>query len=84
MPRVTLKLFALLGARLPPGSVANATEVVTAEGTCVADILSGFGLTDRECHLVLLNGNFVPVDERASTRVTEGDAVAVWPPIGGG
>lgn len=82
--RVTLKLFALLGARLPPGSVANSTGVEVAEGTTVAGLIAGFGLSDKECHLVLLNGSFVPIDARATTPVAEGDAVGIWPPIGGG
>jgi sulfur carrier protein len=84
MARAILKLFALLGSRLPPGSVANSTSVEIGESTSVAALIEQFGLADKECHLVLLNGTFVPIDARASTMVAEGDAVSIWPPIGGG
>jgi sulfur carrier protein ThiS len=35
-------------------------------------------------HLVLVNGAFVPREERATTVLHEGDTLAVWPPIAGG
>ena len=82
--KVTLKLFALLGARLPPGSVANSTVVEAEDGTSVAGLVAAYGLSDKDCHLVLLNGNFIAADVRATTLVTEGDALSIWPPIGGG
>ena len=82
--RVTLKLFALLGKRLPPGSAANAAEVEVEDGATVAGLIAAHGLTDKDCHLVLLNGNFVAIDARAATVLAEGDVVSIWPPIGGG
>ena len=35
-------------------------------------------------HLVLVNGVFVPPDERAGKCLDNGDVLAVWPPIAGG
>jgi sulfur carrier protein ThiS len=35
-------------------------------------------------HLVLINGVYVPPDERATRRLAEGDVLAIWPPIAGG
>lgn len=84
MARVTLKLFALLGRHLPPGSAANAAPVEIAEGADISALIARFGLSEKDCHLVLLNGNFVPPESRASTRLVEGDVVSIWPPIGGG
>ncbi|WP_236686307.1 sulfur carrier protein ThiS [Paramagnetospirillum magnetotacticum] len=81
---MTLKLFALLGRHLPPGSVANATEVDMAEESDIGALIAHFGLSDKDCHLVLLNGAFVPPDARTSTRLSPGDTVSIWPPIGGG
>jgi thiamine biosynthesis protein ThiS len=82
--RVTLKLFALLGRHLPPGSVANSTPVEVPEATDIGALIARFQLAEKDCHLVLLNGNFVPPEARASTRLAEGDTVSIWPPIGGG
>lgn len=84
MAIATLKLFALLGRFLPPGSVANATGVEIGDGTTVAGLIAGHGLDDKDCHLVLLNGSFVAREARATTPVGEGDVVSIWPPIGGG
>ena len=84
MARVTLKLFALLGRFLPPGSVANATEVEMPDGSDIGALIARFGLSEKDCHLVLLNGAFVPPDSRTATRLSPGDTVSIWPPIGGG
>lgn len=84
MAKVTLKLFALLGRHLPPGSVANATEVEIPDGSDIGALIARFALSEKDCHLVLLNGAFVPPDSRTSTRLSPGDTVSIWPPIGGG
>ncbi|BAE51729.1 sulfur carrier protein ThiS [Paramagnetospirillum magneticum] len=81
---MTLKLFALLGRHLPPGSVANATGVEMPDGADIGALIARFGLSEKDCHLVLLNGTFVPPDARTRTGLTEGDTVSIWPPIGGG
>ena len=81
---VTLKLFALLGAKLPKGSLANSTSVTLGEDGSVAGVICGYGLDEKDCHLVLLNGNFIAAEARATTMVAEGDTISIWPPIGGG
>jgi sulfur carrier protein ThiS len=35
-------------------------------------------------HLVLVNGSFVPPEQRATRELVEGDVLAIWPPIAGG
>jgi sulfur carrier protein ThiS len=35
-------------------------------------------------HLVLINGHYVPPEQRASRVLNEGDVLAIWPPIAGG
>ena len=84
MPTITLKLFALLGARLPKGSQANSTSVELGRDASVAGVIAGYGLDAKDCHLVLLNGAFIAAETRAATKVTEGDVISIWPPIGGG
>ena len=84
MAKVTLKLFALLGRFLPPGSKANSAAMDIAEGASISDLIAQSGLDQKDCHLVLLNGNFVAADSRAATPLAEGDVVSIWPPIGGG
>ena len=79
--RVTVKLYATLGDYLPAGSKNNRVDVEVAEAAAVDAVLRPFSLPP---HLVLVNGVFVPPEERATTLLREGDTLAVWPPIAGG
>mgnify|MGYP000905400365 FL=1 len=81
---ITVKLYATLADYLPAGAKANRVEVEVAEGAAVAEILVPFKLPPKLTHLVLVNGVFIPPEERAATRLTAGDTLAVWPPIAGG
>lgn len=82
--QVTVKLYATLGDYLPGGSRNNRAEIEVADGATVAEALQPFGLPSRLTHLVLVNGTFVPPDERAGKVLRDGDVLAVWPPIAGG
>ena len=82
--RITVKLYATLGDYLPAGSRNNRVDVEVAEAAAVDAVLQPFSLPPRLTHLVLVNGVFVPPEERASTLLSEGDTLAVWPPIAGG
>ena len=82
--RVTVKLYATLSDYLPTGSKNNRIDVDVAESITVNAVLAPFSLPPKLTHLVLLNGVFIPADERASTVVKEADVLAIWPPIAGG
>jgi sulfur carrier protein ThiS len=82
--KVTVKLYATLADYLPPGSRNNRVEVEVEEAAAVDAVLRPFSLPPKLTHLVLVNGVFIPPEARASTRLAEGDALAVWPPIAGG
>jgi sulfur carrier protein ThiS len=82
--KITVKLYATLGDYLPAGSRNNRVELEVAENASVIEVLAPFALPPRLTHLVLVNGVFVPPDERAASRLKDGDMLAVWPPIAGG
>jgi sulfur carrier protein ThiS len=82
--KVTVKLYALLSRYLPPGARDNAWELEVAEGTTPAEVIRQLNVPPRDCHLVLVNGLFVPPSERQSRRLQEHDALAMWPPVAGG
>lgn len=82
--KATLKLYALLGKYLPAGAHKNEVEIDIEEGTTVGDVLRIHGVPDEMCHLVLINGSFVPPGARDTATLHDGDALAVWPPVAGG
>ena len=83
--RITFKLYASLTSYLPPErQPGNAVEIDVAHGASVAEIIAPFNLPLKLVHLVLINGAFVPPDQRATRALVEGDVLAIWPPIAGG
>ncbi len=82
--KVTLKLYASLGAFLPPGAERNMIDLDVAEGTTVRGLLDAYNVPPQACHLVLLNGHFQAPGVRTSVTLKNGDALAVWPPVAGG
>ena len=85
MTTATLKLYASLGDYLPANAVKNTVEIkVGAESPTVADLLARYNVPMEQCHLVLINGLFVPPGSRATRHVAAGDTLAVWPPVAGG
>ena len=82
--RVTVKLFALLENYLPADSADNQARIEVAAGTTPESVFKKLNLPRESCHLVLVNGVYVPPSERDSLELQEDDALAVWPPVAGG
>ena len=82
---ITFKLYASLTQHLPiEHRVGNQMPLDVAEGATISMIIEPFALPMKLVHLVLINGSFVPPEERATRRLVEGDVLAIWPPIAGG
>lgn len=83
--KVTLKLYATLADYLPTEArKSNALELDLEAGTTVAACIEDLSLPPKSCHLVLIDGVFVPPAQRAQRTLAEGDTLAIWPPIAGG
>ena len=82
--KVTLKLYASLGAFLPPDAERNTIHLELPEGATVGDILTRHQVPRANCHLILVNGTFAPPAMADAKALAEGDTVAVWPPVAGG
>jgi sulfur carrier protein ThiS len=83
--RITFKLFAMLQDYLPAeGRQNNALPVDLKDGTTILQVIERFGLPQQSCHLVLIDGNFVPAAERGTRILRDGETLAIWPPIAGG
>ena len=82
---ITFKLFATLTDYLPADARrSNVLALDVAEGATIAQIIEPFGMPEKLVHLVLVNGTYVPPEERASKVLNDGDVLAVWPPVAGG
>ncbi|MFM2052278.1 MAG: hypothetical protein RL456_315 [Pseudomonadota bacterium] len=83
--RITFKLYATLTEHLPADRRAsNLVELEVPEGATIATIIEPFNLPMKLVHLVLINGVFIPPEQRATRALVEGDVLAIWPPIAGG
>ena len=81
---ITLKLFAGLSEYLPDNAVRNEVQFKIQSACDIQTVLDYHGVPVEQCHLVLANGVYVPPSERNSYILSEGDILAVWPPIAGG
>lgn len=82
--RIRLKLFANLSGYLPPGATRNAAEVEVPDGATPHQIMELFRVPRDQAHLVVLNGVFVLPHQRDRLPLSEGDTLALWPPVAGG
>ncbi len=83
--RITLKLYATLTDYLPPAARAeNLVRLDLEDGATIAKAIAPYNLPPKLTHLVLVNGLFVPREERGSRTLRDGDVLAIWPPIAGG
>lgn len=82
---ITFKLYASLTDFLPPQHrVGNQMTLSVPVGATVSQVIEPFALPMKLVHLVLINGHYVPPDERGSRELMAGDVLAIWPPIAGG
>lgn len=84
MKKATVKLFGTLSRYLPAGTKENAVQFCLTEGTTISSALEELKVPEKLCHLVLLNGVFVPPSRRKTDAISEGDVLSVWPPVSGG
>ncbi len=83
--KVTLKLYATLSDYLPTEArKTNALELELDAGTTPAQVIESQNLPLKLCHLVLIDGVFVPPALRAQRALANGETLAIWPPIAGG
>lgn len=82
---ITFKLYAGLTEYLPAEHrTGNLMPLEVAPGATIAKIIEPFHMPEKLVKLVLVNGVYVPPEERATRTLVEGDVLAIWPPVAGG
>ena len=83
--KITLKLFASLAARLPAEARArHKIDLDVQAGTTVLDVIRRQGIPEALCAIVLVDGVWVARPDRATRALSEGQVLAIWPPVAGG
>lgn len=83
--KITFKLFASLTDYLPvEARYTNVLELDVAPDASISQIVEPYGLPPKLVHLVLINGKYIEPEKRLTQTLSEGDVLAIWPPIAGG
>lgn len=82
--KITLKLYAGLSQYLPENAEKHSTSLDVSSSETAFSILDKYNVPKESAHLVLLNGVYLDTDERNTANFSEGDTLAVWPPVAGG
>lgn len=83
--KIVFKLYATLQDYLPAeAKKTNALALELEDGITVQQVIERFALPPKLCHLVLIDGHFIPATERAGRTLNAGDTLAIWPPVAGG
>jgi sulfur carrier protein ThiS len=82
--KITLKLFASLAIHLPAEARSAAGRSRGRPGTLILDVIRRQGVPEALCAIVLIDGVWVARPDRATRALSEGQVLAVWPPIAGG
>jgi sulfur carrier protein ThiS len=83
--KITFKLYASLTDYLPADArTGNRIELDVPADAPIAKVIEPFALPHKMVHLVLVNGVYVPPEQRLTQVLKEGDVLAIWPPIAGG
>ncbi len=80
--KVTVKMSGMI-ARIVPGS-ADGIEVKLLDGATVSNLMTRLGLPGNETYLIIVNDSTVPKDRRATHKLSDGDRIAIVPPLKGG
>ncbi len=81
---VRVKLYAMLAKYLPESAAKNQADISVSDSADVQTVLNSLNLPAEMCHLVLVNGSYLSPSERSGHKLSEGDHLAVWPPVAGG
>ena len=82
--KITVKLLSIAGSP-PSGFDEFGVRVIDmVAGSTVVDLLAGLSLPSEEVYTTIINGEIVPPENRADTKLADGDEITLFPAIQGG
>ena len=82
--KITFKLYASLSKHLPSEAVDNVVEIEINSRMSVHDVLERYKIPRETVHLVLQYGVYINPVDRDRALFSDGDTLALWPPVAGG
>ena len=82
--KLILKLYAGLTDYLPPEAVDNKLTIEISQHITAYEVIDRYKVPREMAHLVLLNGVYVNPEDRNKAVFSDGDTLAIWPPVAGG
>ena len=82
--KLILKLYAGLTDYLPPEAVDNKLTIEISQHITAYEVIDRYKVPREMAHLVLLNGVYVNPEDRSKAVFSDGDTLAIWPPVAGG
>ncbi|MBC6438884.1 MAG: MoaD/ThiS family protein [Rhodospirillales bacterium] len=81
--KILVRTAGLLGKHLPGGPEKNRAEIEVPEGSTPRSVMDRLGFPEGS-YLVTLNGKALPTAQRTRVELTDGDNLALMPPLKGG
>ena len=81
--KVTLKMFSSLMEYLPDDLDDNTLELTVDDKQTPYQILDRYKVPRNEVQMMMLNGVFLP-EENRDQPLADGDSLSIWPTIQGG
>ena len=78
--KVDVYLYATLSRHLPENATGRCVTLKLGDGSSVRDLLDRLEIPAQQVKLIFING----VHAQMETRLSEGDRVGIFPPVGGG
>ncbi len=84
MITIQFKLYASLMDLLPPDAQDHAVTLEVTEDCTLQAVIDQFKISEQQAFLVMLNGVYIPPEQRKTTELKSGDVIAIWPKVAGG
>jgi len=78
--RINVKVFATLRRFFPGYDTEKGIDVTLEEGATIEHLIQTLQLPPNEARVILING----LSKKMTDRITEGDQINIFAPMGGG